>query len=111
MTLSSLNECTFDENIFKLIPIIVDCWDRHFWDLYLGCSGHATVPRPLWKGCNDPLFLDPRAPLVQPSIGPSVPILYDDDDDEENKYDKDDKTGQVAGRQVAPYAASSSHSV
>ena len=57
------------------------------------------------------LFLDPRAPLVQPSIGPSVPILYDDDDDEENEYDKDDKTGQVAGRQVAPYAASSSHSV
>ena len=35
----------------------------------------------------------------------------DDDDEEENEYDKDDKTGQVAGRQVAPYAASSSHSV
>ena len=79
----------------------------------------VPIPKRYPSFSDFPLFLGPRAPLVQPSIGPSVrssvPILYDDDDDddddEENEYDKDDKTGQVAGRQVAPYAASSSHSV
>ena len=76
---------------------------------------HTFLTATFWKvpiPKRYPSFSDfPLYNLVQPSIGPSVPILYDDDDDEENEYDKDDKTGQVAGRQVAPYAASSSHSV
>ena len=87
--------------------------------LFTATFWKVPIPKRYPSFSDFPLFLGPRAPLVQPSIGPSVrssvPILYDDDvdddDDDENEYDKDDKTGQVAGRQVAPYAASSSHSV